>query len=321
MAPGQRITILDLFRALSPASVPYAELIRIEKPADTINLYFPYLFGCLYAACLGESRFTINQLCSTALLLLGLSFFIRSIGCTWNDYVDRELDKHTERCCRRPIARGAITPRSALVFMLAEYFLLFTLVLVSCKPTLPYLVAVISTGTLYAFTKRITHFAQLFLGIILSAGVPIGCMSLGLDPARHILARLTSDLSLFALMAAWITWTMIYDTIYAFQDLEPDKKIGNKAMSVRFENGIQNLFYGLSVVEVILLVATGWFEDFGAYFYASVALIGSFLLTMLSRTDMKKKEDCRWWFEKGSLMVGFGISACILTEYGTRSSM
>ncbi|KAI1178249.1 UbiA prenyltransferase family [Nemania sp. FL0916] len=303
---------------LPPAYLPYAELIRFEKPAGTINLYFPYLYGSIYAACVKEEIPSIDQLLSTALGLLGLSFIIRSIGCTWNDYVDRDLDKHISRCCNRPLARGAIAPGDALTFMACEYAVLFGVIFAGQMSLLPYIVAVIMTGTMYPYAKRVTNYAQTFLGFSLSIGILIGCATTGVDPAEAIVAKSASGLSMLALMLAWVVWTMIYDTIYAFQDLEADKKVGNMALSVRFEQNMHGVFYGLAAAESLCLVAAGWFSGFHVWFYVSVAVLMFSLLDTLVRTDLKDMQQCRWWFEKGSLRIGFGVAGCLGVEYLTR---
>lgn len=48
-------------------------------------------------------------------MVAGLSFVIGS-GCTFNNYIDREIDKKMERTKNRALVQGRITPRNALIF-------------------------------------------------------------------------------------------------------------------------------------------------------------------------------------------------------------
>ena len=60
------------------------------------------------------------------------------------------------------------------------------------------------------------------------------------------------------LFAANVAWTMIYDTVYAHQDLKDDVKAGVKSMAVRFADSTKLLASMLAVVQFGLLFAAGW---------------------------------------------------------------
>ena len=38
-----------------------------------------------------------------------------------------------------------------------------------------------------------------------------------------------------------IFWTMVYDTVYAFQDIDDDKKIGVKSLAIKIEKNPQQM--------------------------------------------------------------------------------
>ncbi|KAI1862662.1 uncharacterized protein JN550_010187 [Neoarthrinium moseri] len=304
---------------LPPSWVPYGELARLHKPAGILYIYFPYLFGSLFAACISAEVPSPRQMVLPNVLLLSIAFVIRSIGCTWNDYVDRDLDKHVDRCHVRPLARGAVAPSAALLFMMAQYFVLFAFAGVTAPESLPYLIPVVLTGTFYPYAKRITHYAQLVLGISLSMGTLVGCTVTGVGAIDFSSPFQRTGISLLALMASYVVWTMIYDTIYALQDLESDKKIGNMAMSIKFEENMAQLLYFLSVVMVVLLITTGYFMNASAFFYVFVAVTGLILYAMVSSINLDDSKDCWWWFVKGGLMISSSLTGMLMVEYLARA--
>uniref|UniRef100_A0A8H7XYT6 Uncharacterized protein n=1 Tax=Psilocybe cubensis TaxID=181762 RepID=A0A8H7XYT6_PSICU len=57
----------------------------------------------------------------TYISLFGLGAVVmRGAGCTINDMWDKNLDKSVERTKERPLARGDITQKQALVFLSAQ---------------------------------------------------------------------------------------------------------------------------------------------------------------------------------------------------------
>lgn len=82
---------------LPSAWVPYAELIRFHKPAGILFIYIPYVLGNLFAASIKENMPLPGDMLRVNLVLFGVAFVVRSVGCTWNDIVDREVDKYISR--------------------------------------------------------------------------------------------------------------------------------------------------------------------------------------------------------------------------------
>lgn len=299
--------------------VPYAELIRFHKPAGILFIYLPYLLGNLLAASIKENTPLPGDMARVNILLFGIAFIVRSVGCTWNDIVDREVDKYVSRSRHRPIARGAISASHGLVFMGAQYALLFAIVGYTLPHSFPYLVPVITTGTLYPYAKQATYYAQVVLGISLSTGVLFGCAAAGVDPLRLSLVGMSpSGAALLTLAASYVVWTVIHDTIYAFQDLEGDKKMGNKSMAVLFDKRIKPVLFALSAIHVALLLATGWFTGCGVAFYAGAAVTGVILVSMVWQVELSTPEACGWWFGWGGLMGAGSLTVSLLGEYLSR---
>lgn len=74
---------------LPPSLVPYAELLRIDKPTGTYYLFFPCLFSTLLAAPLTTPLTPPLTVLGTSLLFLSGAFIMRGAGCAINDLWDR----------------------------------------------------------------------------------------------------------------------------------------------------------------------------------------------------------------------------------------
>jgi 4-hydroxybenzoate polyprenyltransferase len=97
---------------LPTSRVPFAQLMRLEKPTGSYYFYFPHLFGTLHAAALlkaGPHLLRVNLFFAVGTILL------RSAACTWNDTIDAPFDRLVVRCRHRPVARRAISPLVAHV--------------------------------------------------------------------------------------------------------------------------------------------------------------------------------------------------------------
>lgn len=115
IGPGYYKPTKGALSCLPSSCLPYAELMRLKKPVGTLNIYFPYLFGSLFAACAQHPFVTPLSVLSANLKLFAMAFLLRSAGCTWNDLIDRDLDRKVARCRLRPIARYAASPRSGFI--------------------------------------------------------------------------------------------------------------------------------------------------------------------------------------------------------------
>lgn len=71
------------FLSLLPKSwVPYAQLMRLDRPAGLYAFYFPYLMGVNYAACLSPQSVTISQVFQLDFLFLAWCVILRGWTCT-----------------------------------------------------------------------------------------------------------------------------------------------------------------------------------------------------------------------------------------------
>lgn len=114
-----------LLSLLPPAWLPYAQLMRLDRPAGLWAYYSPHAIGTGYAACLSlYSRrdntstppppLTPATLLAHAVLFLAWCVLLRGATCAWNDVVDVDFDRRVARCRGRPLARGAVSVPQAL---------------------------------------------------------------------------------------------------------------------------------------------------------------------------------------------------------------
>jgi 4-hydroxybenzoate polyprenyltransferase len=199
---------------LSNKFLTYLSLIRFWNPTGYILLFLPCAIG------VGLSGTIIDYYELLILFFVG-SIVMRSAGCVINDLFDKEIDKKIARTKDRPIAAEKISIRSSLaLFICLNIIGLIILFQLSIEARIFGFIAAF-LFIIYPLMKRITFWPQLFLGFTYSIGVIIASV--------HIKNQVTFE----ALMAyvGCIFWTLYYDTIYAFMDLEDDKKIGVKSLA------------------------------------------------------------------------------------------
>ena len=201
---------------------PYLRLSRADRPIGTWLLLIPCWWG-LFLAIAADGQARLADLWIFAACALG-AFLMRGAGCSWNDITDREIDAQVARTASRPLPSGQVSLRQALVWMGAQVALSALILLTFNRAAiLAGLVALLPVA-IYPFAKRFTWWPQVFLGIAFNWGALLGWIahagSLGLAPVLLYLAGLA--------------WTLFYDTIYAYQDIEDDALIGVKSTARLF---------------------------------------------------------------------------------------
>jgi 4-hydroxybenzoate polyprenyltransferase len=234
---------------------PYIALMRLEKPIGTWLLFFPAAWGLLLAP---HPVFD-----ALPLLLLG-ALLTRSAGCILNDMADRRLDAQVARTRTRPLASGAMPLWHAWV-------LLVVLLLGALWVALQFPPSVLGAALLalpmiaaYPWMKRITWWPQLFLGLTFNLGALMGWLAAGaaLAPAP------------LALYAACMFWTLGYDTIYALQDVEDDRKANIRSTARRLGNHVPRFVDACYGAMLALLVLAGWLASMPTAYYVGLVPVG-----------------------------------------------
>lgn len=299
-----------LLSHLPTSWVPYAELVRLDKPTGTYYLFFPCLFSTLLAAdYTGATPWTVM---TTSILFAAGALVMRGAGCTINDLWDRDLDPHVKRTRLRPIARGAITPLAALTFTGLQLIAGLGILVQFPPSCLYYGIPSLLLVATYPLAKRVTNYPQLVLGFTFSWGAFMGFPALGIDPlADHAVVKAVGSL-----YASCISWTVLYDMIYAHMDLKDDAKIGIKSIALRHENQTKLVLSGLAATQIVLLALAGSAINAGPLFF--VGSCGSAAITlglMIWKVELREASSCWWWFKNGALFTGGGIALGLLGDY------
>ncbi|KAL2112581.1 hypothetical protein VUR80DRAFT_7194 [Thermomyces stellatus] len=292
--------------------VPYAELIRLDKPAGTYYLYFPCLFSTLMAAPMAFPMATPGDVVAKSLLFLTGALIMRGAGCTINDLLDRNLDPHVSRTKFRPIARGAITPFRGLVYTGAQLLAGLAVLLQFPTSCLFYGIPSLFLVATYPLAKRVTYYPQAVLGLTFSWGAIMGFPALGVD----LLSNSSALIAAACLYTSNISWTILYDMIYAHMDRKDDVKAGIKSIAVKHDAQTKAILTGLGLVQVGLLGAAGVASGAGPLFF--IGSCGGALATlgiMIRKVNLKNAKDCWWWFVNGCWITGGTISLGLAADY------
>lgn len=278
---------------------PYLRLARYDRPIGSWLLLIP----CWWSAALAALSAGASVNAWHLVLFFAGAFAMRGAGCTWNDIVDRDLDRRVERTRSRPIPSGAVTVTAAAVFLALQA--LVGLAVILQFNALTQLVAVSSFGVIaiYPFMKRITYWPQTVLGLAFSWGALMGWPAL--------LGRL--DLPALLLYAGSIFWVIGYDTIYAHQDRQDDALVGIKSTALLFGTRTKPMLavsYGLAV---LFLALAEWSAGAGPISAIGLAAFAGHLAWQVMRLDITDPALCLRLF-KSNRDAGLLLFAAVALE-------
>ena len=208
----------------------YLDLIRWNRPAGWLLLLWPSLSG-LWIAAGGWPGW--HLLC----VFVAGTILMRSAGCCINDVADREFDKHVKRTAQRPVTRGAVSVREALLLGAGLALMAFGLVLTTNVAAVAWSFAALAVTLLYPYAKRLVSMPQAVLGVAFSFGIPMAFAAVkgeGLNWQEIDLNTLTAcvPLQAWGLLAFNLFWVLAYDTEYAMVDRDDDLQIGMKTSAI-----------------------------------------------------------------------------------------
>ncbi|GMH40639.1 hypothetical protein BSKO_08543 [Bryopsis sp. KO-2023] len=268
-----------LIERIAPKQIlPYCQLMRWDKPSATWLLAWPCFWSIGLAAPCGSlpDAHLLALFGSGALLL-------RSAGCTINDMWDRDLDKQVERTLERPLASGAVSMKEAWVLLAGQLSLGLGVLLQLNDYSKLLGAASLALVTTYPLMKRATFWPQAFLGLAMNWGGLLGWAAV----------RGSCDLSVvLPLYAGGVAWTIVYDTIYACQDIKDDSRIGLKSTALRFGDNVHWWLSGFSVASVLGFGVAGVMADCGPAYYAGLLGVGTHLAWQVASLDVKNGPDC-----------------------------
>ncbi|KAF8173241.1 UbiA prenyltransferase family-domain-containing protein [Mycena galopus ATCC 62051] len=291
---------------VSEAYRPYLELIRIEKPTGTILMFWPFAWGLTMAAY--ATRLPLGAYCAHLAKALVHAFLLRSSACTINDIFDRKMDAGVERTKHRPLASGRVSVLTAVAFLIIQYTLGLTF-LYFTESGLALWVALFQLLPLFAIyplLKRVTHWPQAWLGFAMNSGFITAWISVTKTVNYPVLA--------VTVASCWC-WTMLYDTIYACQDIRDDVKMNVRSTAILFGIWIRPLLIACGVTFVSMLSVAGFLNSHGtAYFGVSVGGTLVHLIWQSQTLDLDVPRSCWTNFNRNG-QLGWIVWAGLMLDY------
>ena len=272
----------------------YLSLIRFFNPTGTFLLLYPIIITFLFI----DPNFTHFNI--FILFLLG-AFLMRSAGCIINDLCDYKYDKRVLRTKNRPLASGAVNKIEAL-FLLVILLLMSLAILLQFNPkTILFGFVIIIPVVIYPLTKRFFKYPQIFLGGVFNLGVFL------------LYFALNKDLNIipFILYIAFLSWTVAYDTIYAYQDINDDIILGLNSTAINWGNNSRIIVSILYIVFLLLLLLVGILNGYGFFFYILLNIITLIVLAKISFLNLDDDNECKRFFQFNNI-IGLSIILAIL---------
>ena len=263
----------------------YLELIRLNKPIGFMLLLWPCWFSLAYID-LPE-----NKLINYYFLFFVGAVVMRSAGCIINDLIDQKIDSKIVRTALRPIAAKQISNLQAVIFLIILLSIGFIILLQFKFETILAGLVCAPLIFLYPFMKRITFWPQLFLGIVFNWGIIICSI--------EFFGTITREFFIFYL--ACIFWTIGYDTIYAFQDLEADIKNNIKSTAVLFNEKGKYLVLISYTFMCLLIGYLSFIKSNELVIILFLLAIFIFIFFNLTRWDHKSESNSEKKFRQNNL--------------------
>lgn len=234
----------------------YIQLTRLNRPIGIWLLLFPGFAG------LSVSQSSV-PLSHWGIFLIG-AIAMRSAGCIYNDIIDRPFDGNVDRTKNRPLVRvNPLSLRTAYQFLFINL-----LVGLLCLLQLNTWSIIIGFGAAafiaaYPWMKRITYWPQLFLGFTMNMGFIMGFVSV--TPSLNYTYLL--------IYLGMVAWTLGYDTIYGFQDMNDDVLIGIKSSTFKLKHSPRLCVSLIYTVSSALWLCSGILLGTQGAFFAILGII------------------------------------------------
>ena len=204
----------------------------------------------------------------------------RSAGMSFNRWADASLDADNPRTKMRAIPAGLLSREFVAGFTIVASILFLLAASRLNRLTLLLAPAELAILLAYSYTKRFTRWSHLFLGF-----------ALGTAPAAAWIAiRGSLDPRILILTLVVLCWVGGFDTLYACQDAEHDRRVKSIPASIGVPRAFA-LARGLHIVMLALLVWLTRLFALGAIAWIGIAIVATLLFyehLIVSPSDLRR---------------------------------
>ena len=268
-----------IFKIFPIFTHPYILIMRLDRPIGYILLF--------YAICFSIFAFSDLNLKIISLLIIFLigSIVMRSAGCIINDLLDRDIDNKVHRTQNRPLVSNSLSIKNSIILLIVLLIIGLIVLTQLNLPSIILALVIVPLVFLYPLAKRYFFLPQFVLAFTYNWGCFIGWSSLE-SPSRF------KEISI--LFLSLVLWTIIYDTVYATQDEDDDRKLSLKSSALLFGKYKLVILNFLIILMYSLLMLFG--KNLGFNFLFFIFLTLQLILNLMDLNYIWKNDSLRSGF-------------------------
>ena len=268
-----------IFKIFPIFTHPYILIMRLDRPIGYILLFYPICFSIF-----AFSDLNLKIISLLIIFLIG-SIVMRSAGCIINDLLDRDIDNKVRRTQNRPLVSNSLSIKNSIILLIVLLSICLIILTQLNLPSIILALVIVPLVFLYPLAKRYFFLPQFVLAFTYNWGCFIGWSSLE-SPSRF------KEISI--LFLSLVLWTIIYDTVYATQDEDDDRKLSLKSSALLFGKYKLVILNILIILMYSLLMLFG--KNLGFNFLFFIFLTLQLILNLMDLNYIWKNDSLRSGF-------------------------
>jgi 4-hydroxybenzoate polyprenyltransferase len=268
-----------IFKIFPIFTHPYILIMRLDRPIGYILLFYPICFSIF-----AFSDLNLKIVSLLIIFLIG-SIVMRSAGCIINDLLDRDIDNKVRRTQNRPLVSNSLSIKNSIILLIVLLSIGLIVLTQLNLPSIILALVIVPLVFLYPLAKRHFFLPQFVLAFTYNWGCFIGWTSLE-SPSSF------KEISI--LFLSLVLWTIIYDTVYATQDEDDDRKLSLKSSALLFGKYKLVILNFLIILMYSLLMLFG--KNLGFNFLFFIFLTLQLILNLLDLNYIWKNDSLRSGF-------------------------
>ena len=250
--------------------------MRLDRPIGYILLFYPICFSIF-----AFSDLNLKIVSLLIIFLIG-SIVMRSAGCIINDLLDRDIDNKVRRTQNRPLVSNSLSIKNSIILLIVLLSIGLIVLTQLNLPSIILALVIVPLVFLYPLAKRHFFLPQFVLAFTYNWGCFIGWTSLE-SPSSF------KEISI--LFLSLVLWTIIYDTVYATQDEDDDRKLSLKSSALLFGKYKLMILNFLIILMYSLLMLFG--KNLGFNFLFFIFLTLQLILNLMDLNYIWKNDSLR----------------------------